>query len=152
MICNKSYDYTDVGTHWSALYVQNIEIRILGNNSIMCGYFCIRFIDFMLGGKTFIDYTILFTLSYDFEKNDNIILDYLKRSDSIETEYLNLWDQTKFRLNEINKIMDYFNSEIQEVKTMSKSLSKYIAAFDYFDKALIVLSATLLLQVLLEFL
>ena len=50
-----------------------------------------------------------------------------------------LSDQTKFRLKEINKIKDYFNSEIQERKTMSKKLSKYI---DYIDKTLIVLSAT----------
>ena len=49
-------------------------------------------------------------------------------------------DQGKFRLNEINKIKDYSNSEIQERKTMSKNLSKYIEAFDYFDKTLIVLS------------
>ena len=35
-----------------------------------------------------------------------------------------------------------FNSEIQERKTKSKKLSKYIAAFDYIDKILIVLSAT----------
>ena len=53
-----------------------------------------------------------------------------------------LSDQTKFWLNEINKIKDYFNTEIQERKTMSKKLSKYIAAFDYIDKALIVLFAT----------
>ena len=50
--------------------------------------------------------------------------------------------QTKFRLNEINKIKDYFNSEIQETKTMSKKLIKYIATFNYIDKTLIVLSAT----------
>ena len=54
---------------------------------------------------------------------------------------LNLSDQTKFRLNEINKIKVYFSSEIQKRKTMSKRLSKYIAAFDYIDKTLIVLSA-----------
>ena len=53
-----------------------------------------------------------------------------------------LSDQTEFRLNEIDKIKYYFNSEIQERKTMSKKLSKYIAAFDYIDKTLIVLSAT----------
>ena len=53
-----------------------------------------------------------------------------------------LSDQTKFRLNEINKIKDYFNSEIQERKTTSKKLSKYIAALDYINKALIVFSAT----------
>ena len=49
--------------------------------------------------------------------------------------------QTELRLNEINKIEDYFNSEIQERKTMSKKLSKYIASFDYIDKTLIVLAA-----------
>ena len=53
-----------------------------------------------------------------------------------------LSDQTKFRLNEINKVKNYFNSEIQERKTMSKKLSKYIAALDYIDKTLIFLSAT----------
>ena len=53
-----------------------------------------------------------------------------------------LSDQTNFRLNEFDKIKIYFNSEIQERKAMSKKLSKYIAAFDYTDKTLIVLSAT----------
>ena len=53
-----------------------------------------------------------------------------------------LSDQPKFRLNKINKIKDYFKSEIQERKIMSKKLSKYIAAFDYIDKILIFLSAT----------
>ena len=53
-----------------------------------------------------------------------------------------LSDQRKFRLNEISKIKNYFNSEIPERKAMSKKLSKYIAAFDYFDKTLTVLSAT----------
>ena len=56
--------------------------------------------------------------------------------------YLNLSNQTKFRLNEINKMKDYFNANIQERKTMSTKPSKYIAAFDYFDKTLIALSAT----------
>ena len=51
-------------------------------------------------------------------------------------------DQKKFRLNGINKIKSYFNSEIQERKTMSKKLRKYIVAFDYIYKTLIVLSAT----------
>ena len=51
-----------------------------------------------------------------------------------------LSNQTKFRLNEINKIKDYFHSEIQERKTMSKKLSKYIVVFDYIDQILIFLS------------
>ena len=55
---------------------------------------------------------------------------------------ISLNDQTKSRLDEINNTKDYFNSEIQERKTISKKLSKYIAAFDYADKTLIVLSAT----------
>ena len=65
-------------------------------------------------------------------------------SNSVEMTniYSNLSDQTKIGLNEINKSKDYFNSEIQKRKIMSKNLSKYIAAFDYFDKILIVLSDT----------
>ena len=42
----------------------------------MCGYFCIGFINFMLGGKTLTDFTNSFS-PYDFDKNDNIILSYL---------------------------------------------------------------------------
>ena len=49
----------------------------------------------------------------------------------------------EFRLNKINNIKDYFNYENQERKAMSKKLSKYIVAFDYIDKILIVLSATI---------
>ena len=58
---------------------------------------------------------------------------------SIETS--NLYNQL-FRLNKINEIKDYFIAEIKERKLRSKRRSKYIASFDYFDKYLIVLSAT----------
>ena len=51
----------------------------------------------------------------------------------------NLTDQIKFRLNEISKIENYFASEINQRKSSSKKLSKYVAAFDYIDKILIVL-------------
>ena len=47
------------------------------DNSIMCGYFCIGFIDFMLAGKSLIDFTGMFS-PYDFKKNDDIILSYFK--------------------------------------------------------------------------
>ena len=47
------------------------------NNSVMCGYFCIGFVDFMLAGKKLSDFTALFS-PYDFDKNDNIILRYFK--------------------------------------------------------------------------
>ena len=51
--------------------------KIQGYDSIMCGYFCIRFIDFMLAGKKLNDYTNLF-FPYDFKKNNNIIFNYFK--------------------------------------------------------------------------
>ena len=49
--------------------------RIQANDSTMCGYFCIRFVDFMLKGKSFLDYTNLFSPN-KYEKNDKIILKY----------------------------------------------------------------------------
>ena len=83
-------EYSDIGTHWIALYVLNNSVtyfdsfggehipkeiktfvsnkniktnifRIQAYDSIMCGYFCIRFIDFMLAGKTLTDYKNLFS-------------------------------------------------------------------------------------------
>ena len=51
--------------------------RVQANDSISCGYFCIRFIDFMLAGKTLIDFANLLS-PYDFDKNDQIILSYFK--------------------------------------------------------------------------
>ena len=56
--------------------------------------------------------------------------------------YPNLNDQQQFTLNKISEFRDYFIVEIRESELMSKRLSKYIASFDYFDKSLIVLSAT----------
>ena len=53
----------------------------------------------------------------------------------------NLTNQTKFRLNEISKIENYFNQETKERKLNSNKLSKYVAAFDYIDRISIVLSA-----------
>ena len=53
----------------------------------------------------------------------------------------NLSEQTKFRLDEISKIQNYFIEEINQRKSSNKKLSKYIAAFDYIDKILIVLRA-----------
>ena len=81
--------YSNVGTHWIALYVKNNDItyfnsfgvehipkeiikiigrknvianicRIQAYDSIMCRYFCIRFINFMLAGKKFTGNTNLF--------------------------------------------------------------------------------------------
>ena len=99
-------EYPDVGTHWIDVFCNRNEIvyfdsfgvehvpeeikefignknikanifRVQANDSVMCGYFCTGFIDFMLAGKKLTDYTILF-FPHDFKKNDNIILSYFK--------------------------------------------------------------------------
>ena len=49
--------------------------RIQAYDSLMCGYFCIGFINFMFNGKSLTDYTNLFSPN-DFNKNDDIILEY----------------------------------------------------------------------------
>ena len=49
--------------------------RIQAYDSIVCGYFSIRFIDFMLAGKTLTDFTNPFSPN-NFKKNDDIILNY----------------------------------------------------------------------------
>ena len=49
--------------------------RVQGNNAVICGYFCIGFIDFMLANKKLNDFTNMFS-PYDFDKNDKIILSY----------------------------------------------------------------------------
>ena len=55
---------------------------------------------------------------------------------------LELNDLAKFRMDEINKIKDYFNTEIKERKDIVKKISKYIVAFDYADKRFITLPAS----------
>ena len=72
--------------------------------------------------------------------NESISIETLTNTQS-NLNLIPLSDETKFRLNKINKIKDYFNPEIQERKTMIKKLSKYISPYDNNDKKLIVLSA-----------
>ena len=59
---------------------------------------------------------------------------------NLETSELK--DLTKYRLDEINKVKDYFNAEIKDRKDIIKKISKYIVAFDYADKLFITLSAS----------
>ena len=94
-------EYENTGTHWIALFVKNNEAiyfdsfgiehilneitKCIGNkniksnifrlqayDSIMCRYYCIEFINYMLKGKTLLDDTNLFSPN-DFKKNDEII-------------------------------------------------------------------------------
>ena len=102
-------EYSEIGTKWIALYAldnnvtyfdsfgvehipKEIEIfidksravinifRIKAYDSVMCGYFCIGFIDFMIAGKTLTDFTNLFS-SNNFKKNDDIVLKYFMTND-----------------------------------------------------------------------
>ena len=71
-----------LGSLWTKEFVGNKNIiakifRVQANNSVMCGYFCIGFIDFMLAVKKVTDFASLFS-PYGFEKNDNMILSYFK--------------------------------------------------------------------------
>ena len=52
--------------------------RIQAYDSIMCGYFQIGFLDFMLKGKGLLKYTNLFSLN-DYAKNEKIILKYFEK-------------------------------------------------------------------------
>ena len=99
-------EYANVGTHWIALFCNRNEIvyfdgfsvehipeeikefianknkkanifRVQTNDSVISGYFCIGFIDFMLAGQKLTDYINLFSL-HDFTRNDNINLSYFK--------------------------------------------------------------------------
>ena len=66
-----------------------------------------------------------------------LLKEYLKMNNIIELTNVN-----KYRLNEINKIRDYFNNKIKERKDIIKKLNKYIVSFDYLDKIFIALSAS----------
>ena len=67
----------------------------------------------------------------------------MNESNSIETvDRTSLAEQTKITLDQITVVENYFYQEINQRKSCSKKLNKYVAAFDYIDKILIALSAT----------
>ena len=57
--------------------IKTSVFRTQDNNSIMCVYFCILFIEYMLNNKTLTDFTTLFS-PWNFEENDEIINRYLQ--------------------------------------------------------------------------
>ena len=59
-----------------------------------------------------------------------------------EINKINLSEQTKFRLSEIIGTENCFHQEINQRKSYSKKLNKYVNVFDYIAKVLIVLSTT----------
>ena len=56
--------------------------------------------------------------------------------------HLELTDVNKYRLDEINKVKEYFKNEIKERKDIIKKLNKYLSSFDYLDKIFITLLAS----------
>ena len=66
-----------------------------------------------------------------------LLKEYLKMNNIIELANVN-----KHRLDEINKIRDYFNNEIKERKDVIKKLNKYLVSFDYLGKIFVALSAS----------
>ena len=93
--------------------MQEDIFRIQAKNSIICEYFCIEFIGFMLAGKTWIDYTSLFS-PYDFDKNDNVILSFFKNE--VPLTQLNLSYETQHRLNEISNIKNILLQKFRKEK------------------------------------
>ena len=57
-----------------------------------------------------------------------------------EINKINLSEQTKFCLSEIIGIENYFHQQINQRRSYSKKLNKYVTAFDYIDNILIVLN------------
>ena len=71
------------------------------------------------------------------KKTIKLLKEYLKMNNII-----NLTNVNKYRLEEINKITDYFENEIKERKDIIKKLNKYLVSFDYLDNIFITLSAS----------
>ena len=65
----------EIKTFISNKSIKTNIFRIHAYDSIMCGYFCIGFINFMVAGKTLTEYANLY-LPNNFKKNDDIILNY----------------------------------------------------------------------------
>ena len=65
----------------------------------------------------------------------------MNECNSIEIDKTNLTHQTKYKLNKITKIKNYFIEEVNQRKSCIKILSRYVTTFDYIDKILILLSA-----------
>ena len=68
-----------------------------------------------------------------------LLKEYLKMNNLNVTE---LTDANKYRLDEINKMKEYFDNEVKERKDVIKKLNKYLVSFDYLDKIFITSSAS----------
>ena len=80
------------------------------------------------------------------KKTIKLLKEYLKMNNVVEltdtAEPSSLERANNYRLDEINKIRDYFDNEIKERKDIIKKLNKYLVSFDFLDKIFITLSAS----------
>ena len=80
------------------------------------------------------------------KKTIKLLKEYLKMNNVIEltdtTKPSSSEHANKYRVDEINKIRDYFNNEIKERKDIIEKLNKYLVSFYYLDKIFIALSAS----------
>ena len=87
-------------------------------------------------------YFLLMTL----KRTMKLLKEYLRINNlsvcDTSVKHLKLRDVNKYRLDEINKMRDYFNNEINERKDIIKKLNKYIVSFDYLDKIFITLPSS----------
>ena len=74
--------------------------------------------------------------------NNICVADTTAGPSALARSSLELKDANKYRLDEINKIKEYFDNEIKERKDIIKKLNKYLVSFDYLDKIFITLSAS----------
>ena len=76
--------------------------------------------------------------------NNISVTDTTAGSSSLERSalHLELTDLNQYRLDEINKIKEYFDNEIKERKDIIEKLNKYFVSFDYLDKMFITLSVS----------
>ena len=57
--------------------ISRTTFRIQSDDSIMCGFYCIAFIEYMITGNTLLNYANLFSPN-DYQNNDKIIYKYFK--------------------------------------------------------------------------
>ena len=156
-------------THWVSLFIdrntalyfdsfgiENIPLEILNrirakstahsifreqdNESIMCGFYCIAFTEYVLAGKSLLDYTNLFSPN-DYKKNHKIIYQYFK-------DKYGRRSKSEFKSRKIDETRNYFLDQMKHNDLMSEKYIKICKYLNY-DEHLLILQ--LLFDVLTNF-
>ena len=160
-------DKNSKGTHWVSLFIdinlfeieyisQEVLNKIKGkaitqkiskiqdNESIMCGFCCIAFIEYMLARKIVLDYTNLFSLN-DYKRNDRIISKCLQ---------INMVEEAslEFRLRNIDETRNYLLDEIKHNDLISEKYRKTCKYLNYIEYLLTLASTVIGCVSIFEFL